>query len=75
MKKVVLEREGRKTQFCNLFVVPCHNLGGGLALLWPSNMSVDVQSYFDDHIDVIFDHGVDDAWRFTGFYGDPETAS
>ena len=38
-------------------------------------MSMDVQSYSDDHIDVIIDHGVDDAWRFTGFYGDPEIAS
>ena len=75
MKKVVLERVGRKTQFCNLFVVPCHNLGGGLALLWPSNMSVDIHFYSDNHIDVIIDHGVDDAWRFTGFYGDPEIAS
>ena len=75
VEKVVMERVGRKTQFSNLFVVPCHNLRGGLALLWPSDMSMDVQSYSDDHIDVIIDHGVDDAWRFTGFYGDPETAS
>ena len=75
VEKVVLERVGRKTQFSNLFTVPCHNLRGGLALLWPSDMSVDVQSYFDNHIDVIIDHGVDDTWRFIGFYRDPETAS
>lgn len=38
VEKVVLERVGRKTQFSNLLVVPHHNLGGGLALLWQSNM-------------------------------------
>ena len=75
VEKVVLERGGRKTWFFNLFTIPCHNLGGGLALLWPSDMSVDVQSYFDNHIDVIIDHGVDDTWRFTRFYRDPKTAS
>ena len=44
-------------------------------MLWPSDMSVDIQSYSDNHIDVIIDHGVDDTWRFMGFYGDRETAS
>ena len=57
VEKVVLEIVGRKTHFSNLFVVPCHNSGKGLALLWPSDMSMDVQSYSDDHIDVIIDHG------------------
>ena len=33
VEKVFLERVGRKTQFSNLFFFPCHNLGGGLALL------------------------------------------
>ena len=36
---------------------------------------MDVQSYYEHHIDAIIDHGVDDAWRFTGFYGDPDTVS
>lgn len=36
---------------------------------------MDIQSYFDHHIDAIIDHGVDDAWWLTGFYGDPDTAS
>ena len=29
--KFVLERVGRKIQKCNIFVVPQHNIGGGLA--------------------------------------------
>ena len=42
-------------------MVPHHNTGGGLALIWPVDMNVDVQSFFDNHIDLIIDHGVDDA--------------
>lgn len=59
--KVILDRIGRKIQFANLFVVPHHNTDRGLALFWPNDMNVDVQSFFDYHIDAIIDHGVDEA--------------
>ena len=36
---------------------------------------LDVLTSSDNHIDEVVDQGMDDAWRFTGFYGDPETAS
>ena len=75
VEKVILDRIGRKIQFANFFVVPRHNQGGGLALFWPANMKIDVQSFSDRLIDVIIDHEVDDAWRFIGFYRDPKTAS
>ena len=75
VEKVVLERIGREIQFSNFFVVPRHNTGGGLALYWPADMNVDVQTFSTRHIDVIIDLGVNDAWRFTGFYKDPETAN
>ena len=75
VEKVVLERIGRKIQFSNLFVVPRRNTGGGLALYWPADMNVDVQTFSVRHIDAIIDLGVNDAWRFTGFYRDPEIAN
>ena len=75
VEKSVLVRIGRKMQYNNCFEVPCHNTGGGLALFWATDSNVDVQSFSDNHIDAIIDHGVDDAWRFTGFYEDPETAN
>ena len=75
VEKVVLEHIGRKIQFSNLFVVPRHNTGGGLALYWPTDMNVDVQTFSVRHIDAIIDLGANDAWRFTGFYGDPEIAN
>jgi len=74
-EKSTIERIGRKTQLTNTFVVPLVNNGGGLALLWKTDFQVDVQSYSERHIDVFIDHGVDDAWWFMGFYGDPDTAN
>ena len=73
--KPTLERVGRTIHFTNLFFVPHVNSGGGLALYWKSNFDVDVQSFSNHHIDAFINHGVDDAWRFIGFYGDPDTAS
>ena len=75
VEKYVLDCIGRKIQYSNLFVFPRHNTSGVLALFWKTDSNVDVQSFFDRHIDAIINHGVDDAWRFTGFYGDPDIAS
>ena len=75
VEKSVLDKIGRKIQYANLFVVPRHNSGGGLALYCAVDFNVDVQSFSKNHIDAIIDHGVDDAWRFTSFYGDLETAN
>ena len=74
-KKYILERVGSRIQFTNLFVVPHVNTGGGLALFWKSDLDVDVQTFSTNHIDAIVNQRVDDAWRFTGFYEDPDTAN
>ena len=73
--KPILERVGRRIHFTNLFFVPRVNSGGGLALYRKSDFDVDVQSFSNRHIDAFISYGVDDAWRFTGFYGDLDTAS
>jgi len=75
VEKVILDRIGKKIHFANIFVVPRYNRGGGLALFWLANMTVDIQSFSDKHIDTIIDHGVDDTWQFMGFYGDPDITS
>ena len=75
VEKYVLECIGRMIQYSNLFIVPCHNTSGGLALFWKTDFNVDMQSYSTRHIDTIIDHGVDDTWQFMGFYGNPNTAS
>ena len=70
-----MERVGRKVHFTNLFFVPRVNTGGGLALYWKFEIAVDVKTFSDLHINVIINQGVDDTWRFTDFYGDPDTTS
>lgn len=45
----------------NVFVVPWQNTGGGLALFWPMDKNVNIQSFSNRHIDAIIDHGVDNA--------------
>ena len=75
VEKVTIERICRKLKFVNFFVVPRVNQGGGLALLWRENINLAVLTSSDRHIDASIDFGMDDAWRFTGFYSDPETAN
>nr|XP_023874998.1 uncharacterized protein LOC111987509 [Quercus suber] len=56
-------------------IVPSVRRSGGLALLWKDSMLVDVQTYSQNHIDVIvMEENGNKKWRFTGFYGHPETS-
>ena len=73
--KPILEKVGRRIQFTTLFFVPCINLGRGLALYWKFDLDVDVQPFSNRHVDAFINHGVDDACRFIGFYGDLDTAN
>ena len=75
VEKVVLDRNGKRIHFANLFLVPRVNERGGFALFWKSDVDASVQTSSERHINVVINQGVDDAWRFTGFYGDPDTAS
>ena len=67
--KEVIERISHKLQYKIFFVVPYHNRGGGLALLWKEDFAMKVLTSSDNHINGVVDQGMDDAWRFTGFYG------
>ena len=69
MKKIKYELE-----FDGLFVVPSKDRGGGLALLWRSEISIWVDSFSNYHIDAIVNGGTKEAWRLTGFYGEPKTS-
>ena len=59
--------------FYRCFIVPSNNRGGGLALLWKKKVDVWVDSFSNYHIDSIVHGGSKNAWRLTGFYGDPDT--
>jgi len=75
VENFILDRIGRRIHFANHFFVPRVNSGGGLTLFSKSDVDAIVQTFFEHHIDVVINQGVDDTWRFTGFYGDPDTAS
>ena len=49
------------------------NKGGGLVLFWKFGIEVDIVSSSLNHIDATINKSSGEAWRFTGFYGEPET--
>ena len=55
------------------FFVPKVNRGGGLALFWKYSINLSVESFSKNHIDSIINKGLSEAWRFIGFYGEPNT--
>ena len=63
----------RKIQFDNMFVVPRANQGGGLVLFWKESVEVSVEGFDKNHIDAIVNKNKEHEWRFTGFYGEPDT--
>jgi hypothetical protein len=59
--------------FSNKFVVKRINKGGGLVLYWKHDVNLTISSYSLSHIDTIIDGHRAAPWRFTCFYGAPET--
>uniref|UniRef100_A0A2N9G7B6 Reverse transcriptase domain-containing protein n=1 Tax=Fagus sylvatica TaxID=28930 RepID=A0A2N9G7B6_FAGSY len=68
-----LERLRCQLQFENKFIAQSRNKGGGLCLLWKKEINLRVYSFSHSHIDAVVNENQPDAWRFTGFYGAPET--
>ena len=68
-----LEQVQRCIQFKNLFVVPLCKKAGGLAILWKEGFPLEVEKYSKNYIDTVINKGKENTWRFTGFYGEPDT--
>ena len=60
--------------FEHKWVVPRVGHGGGLALFWRSSVNLMVMDSSNYHIDTWIDKGSKNEWRFTVFYGEPETS-
>ena len=74
-----LDREHMEWVRCQLkfhwcFTVSNDGRRGGLAMLWRDEDVVWVDSFSNYHIDVIVHGHTENAWRLTGFYGEPETS-
>ena len=63
----------RKIQFENMFVSPRTTRGGGLILFWRELVNLSVEGFDKNHIDVIINKNKENEWRFTSFYGEPDT--
>ena len=53
---------------------PRVNTSGGLALYWKDGLNLKVIDSTPTFIDAVVNPRMDDAWRLTGFYGNPITA-
>lgn len=61
----------------NIFGLAVASIGqsGGLPLLWDKDTNVIVHSFSKNHIDANVQlKGSDFLWRFTGFYGEPDSS-
>lgn len=64
-----------RLKFDNMFLVPGRHLSGGLALFWSNDLDLHIHTFSPYHIDVVVNPRVDNAWRFTGFYGASKTVN
>ncbi|XP_030931655.1 uncharacterized protein LOC115957525 [Quercus lobata] len=74
-KDSTLKNLRSKLNLENVHIVPRHNTGGGLALYWKNGTDLHIIDSSPSHIDAVVNPGVDDAWWFTGFYGNPVTVN
>ena len=68
-----MEAKRRMLKFENCFVVDRCGLGGGLALLWTLDVSLEVKSYSKHHIDAVIHNENGSSWRCIGVYGHPKS--
>lgn len=64
---------GKALKFENYLAVSRNGLSGGLALLWNSEVVVDIKSYSRYHIDAVVHGDSGSYWRCIGIYGHLES--
>ncbi|XP_050264146.1 uncharacterized protein LOC126708397 [Quercus robur] len=69
-----LDRTLSKINFDQKWVVSRVNRGGGLVLFWKNSVNLTVVDSHRYYIDTIINGNSENEWRFTGFYGEPETS-
>jgi hypothetical protein len=62
-----------KLGFKNVFAVDSVGKSGGLALLWHDDSTIEVQNFSRRHINAIVSTTGENSWKWTGFYGHPDT--
>ncbi|XP_075665671.1 uncharacterized protein LOC142635397 [Castanea sativa] len=70
-----LDRVLQNIDFDKKWVVPKEGRGGGFALFWKASINLTVEDSSKYYIDVCIDKNTEQEWRFTDFYGEPETTT
>ena len=56
-----------------MFEVPRRNKAEGLVLFWKEDFKLDIETFSPNRIDTTINKNQEDEWRFTEFYGEPDT--
>ena len=73
LTKARLEEIQARYKFGGMIEVPRDGRGGGVVLFWKKGCDISVDTFPPNHIDAIVNKGKEEEWRFTGFYGEPDT--
>ena len=73
LDKARLEEIKVRYKFGGLIELSIISRGGGVAIFWKEECDFSIVTYSPNHIDAIVNKGREDEWRFTGFYGEPNT--
>lgn len=63
-----IRKKSEELCFPNYFTVSRERMGGGLAMLWCYEATVDIKSYSLHHIDAVVHSENVSYWRYTGIY-------
>ena len=69
-----LEFAQRSIGFDHKWVVPRVGRSGGLVLYWKVSVNLMVEDSDRHYIDAVINKNIENEWRLTGFYGEPNTA-
>ena len=75
LDKARLEDIRIKLNFGGMIEVCREMRGGGIVIFWKKEIDFSLGTFSPNHIDGIMNKGKEDEWRFTGFYGESETAN
>ena len=62
-----------RLKFKNKFVAPRRHKAGGLVIYWKEELDLTIETFSKNHIDATINKNKAEEWRFTGFYGEPDT--
>ncbi|KAH9724450.1 reverse transcriptase domain-containing protein [Citrus sinensis] len=70
--KLAWETKGKADESDTVQQIEKTGMSGGLAMMWNSEITVNITSYSSYHIDAIIQNDSGKRWRCTGIYGHPE---